>query len=623
MTEYVASTNIWGSWVGELTYDTPTTYVHVNSPNGGELFTIGSSENITWTSSGIANVKIEFSTNNGLNWSTVTASVAAGSGSYNWTVPAAASNNCLIRISDVAKDATTDQSDGVFTVSSGGLDWSEVTSGTSGDIWGIDWVDANVVWICASNGDVKKSTDGGSTWSAAGNAGEGAYSIAAISSTVAVVSLGPSSGNGKIMRTTNGGSSWTQVYTATGAWFNFVDNFDSNNLWAQSDPIGGTFHIVKSTDGGATWSLAPNPPAQPTSTVFGANGSFYRVGNTCWFGTGGSAATSANRVYKSSNGADGPWTFGTTSDEYVGTVAFSSESGNGLAGFWSSSATNKVNKTANGGTSWTSQAASIGDVFGLDYVRGTSYAWAGTSTGIWQTSNNGSSWTEDQIPPTVNSDIYVVRFFNDSDVGLAGGAGGVLLKSLLGSVVPVEFTAFTASVNEQNISLNWSTATETNNRGFEVERKTSRDWETLSFIPGRGTTSQTSTYSFYDDLAEEYYRGTVSYRLKQLDYDGSFAYSDVVNIEVDFSPKNYTLEQNYPNPFNPTTTIVYQLSADGMVKLKVFDVLGKEVASLVNEHQTAGKYSFEFDASNLSSGVYFYRLESNGFSAMKKLILLK
>jgi hypothetical protein len=624
-TEFVPSTNTWGTWVGELTFTQPTNYVLVTAPNGGELYAVGDNTNITWQSSGVSTVTIELSVNNGQSWSTIASGVSASSGSYAWTVPNNTSTTCLIRINGSLKSGTSDESNNVFTISSGGLDWVEVTSGLTGEIWGIDWVDENIVWACANEGDVILSTDGGSTWSGAGNPAQGAYSIAALSATTALVSTGPDAGNGAIYRTTDGGSSWTQVYTATGAWFNFIDNIDDNNIWAQSDPIGTIFHIVKSTDGGVTWAAASQRPSQPASDVFGANGSFYRVGNTAWFGTGGqSGATKANRVYKTDNVPDGPWTYGTLSEQFVGTVAFSSETGNGLAGFWSSSASDKVDKSSNGGSNWSSQAAAgIGDVLGLDYIRGTNYCWAATSNGIFETSNNGSTWSPNTIPPTVTGDINVVRFYQDSDVGLAGGSGGVLLKSLLGSVVPVEFTSFTANAYDRTINLNWTTATETNNSGFEVQRNIDGDWVALAFVPGQGTTTDVQAYSFNDNLDESFVKGKVSYRLKQIDFDGTFAYSEQVNVNVDLTPEAYVLHQNYPNPFNPTTVISYELPENGLVSLRVYDVLGKEVAVLANEKQNVGKYEVNFDASALSSGVYFYRLEVNGFTSMKKLLLLK
>ncbi len=492
--------------------------------------------------------------------------------------------------------------------------WFSVSSGLTGDIWGIDYVDANNVWICDANGGVARSTNGGATWIAAGNAGAGAYSVAAISSTVAVVSLGPSSGDGKIMRTTDGGTTWTQVYTASGAWFNFVDNISSTLLWSLSDPIGGNFHIVKSTDGGVTWALAPNLPTQPASTVFGANGSYYRIGNTCWFGTGGSATTSANRVYKSTNGPDGPWTFATTSVAYPGTIAFGSATGRGIAGFWSQ--TTLVNLSTDAGATWAAQTTAIGTVNGLDYVQGTSWAWAATSTGIHKTSNNGTAWVQD----LTEVNMYVVRFFGDANVGLCGGAGGKLYKSSHPIVTPVELSSFTASTSNGQVNLKWRTATETNNRIFEIERKSDNsNFVTIGFINGQGTTTQAHDYSYTDNSVNP---GIYTYRLKQVDFDGRFSFSDEVEIQV-LAPTKFELVQNFPNPFNPSTNISFSLAQAGNVRLAVYNSLGQEVSTLINEFKESGSYQVTFDAVNLSSGVYFYKLEAPNFVQIKKMMLSK
>jgi len=187
--------------------------------------------------------------------------------------------------------------------------------------------------------------------------------------------------------------------------------------------------------------------------------------------------------------------------------------------------------------------------------------------------------------------------------------------------IPVELISFIALVDLNNVTLTWSTATETNNRGFEIERKSADyNWEKIGFVNGNGTTTNISSYSYQD-------RNTVSgkyyYRLKQLDYDGSFSYSNEIEVDVNQLPTEFALHQNYPNPFNPVTTISYQLSAASNISLQLFDVLGNEVATLVNEPKEAGVYKVEFDASKLSSGVYFYKLQAGEFSFVKKLILTK
>ena len=186
-------------------------------------------------------------------------------------------------------------------------------------------------------------------------------------------------------------------------------------------------------------------------------------------------------------------------------------------------------------------------------------------------------------------------------------------------VVPVELSSFNALTKGNDVILNWQTATEINNQGFEIERNNNGEFQKVGFVPGHGTTTEIRNYSFTD---ENLTPGEYSYRLKQMDYDGTTEYSDIVEVDVN-QPIEYNLSQNYPNPFNPSTTISYTIPTDGLVTLKVYDVLGKEVATLVNEMQTAGKLNITFDASDLSSGVYYYQLVSGEFTSTKKLILMK
>ncbi len=193
--------------------------------------------------------------------------------------------------------------------------------------------------------------------------------------------------------------------------------------------------------------------------------------------------------------------------------------------------------------------------------------------------------------------------------------------------LPVELVSFTARSVSEGALLSWQTASELNNAGFNVERKMGNaDWTTLGFVRGAGTTTQAQSYSFLDRTAS----GQVQYRLKQMDFDGRFEYSPIVEINAGL-PKSFALEQNYPNPFNPTTVIAYQLPVASEVKLEVFDILGKKVATLVNGRQAAGAYSYTWNATTVASGVYFYRLQAgatNGasnatFVETKKMMLVK
>ena len=191
--------------------------------------------------------------------------------------------------------------------------------------------------------------------------------------------------------------------------------------------------------------------------------------------------------------------------------------------------------------------------------------------------------------------------------------------------VPVELTSFTASVNENNVTLNWTTATETNNLGFEIQRNSGNDFQVVGFVNGNGTTTETQVYSYTDAVTT----GAYTYRLKQVDYNGTFSYSEAIHVEVDITvPDVFALDQNYPNPFNPSTKINFSLAVDSKVSLKVFDVLGQEVANLINSSLVAGSHNVDFNAASLNSGVYFYRIDATGidgtnFTNVKKMILTK
>ena len=209
---------------------------------------------------------------------------------------------------------------------------------------------------------------------------------------------------------------------------------------------------------------------------------------------------------------------------------------------------------------------------------------------------------------------------NPSSELLAGTRDGKVVCFSGGTIaVPVELTTFTASAINGKVVLNWSTATETNNSGFQIERKSNDTWVQIGFVPGSGTTTELRSYTYTDDNV---FSGKYSYRLKQIDFSGKFEYSEIVDVEVGI-PSEYSLEQNYPNPFNPITTINYSVKEKGLVTLKIFDVLGNKVKTLVNEEKEAGKYSVKLNASQLASGVYFYSLQAGVFISTKKMVLLK
>jgi hypothetical protein len=200
-------------------------------------------------------------------------------------------------------------------------------------------------------------------------------------------------------------------------------------------------------------------------------------------------------------------------------------------------------------------------------------------------------------------------------------------------VLPVELVAFTATANRMNADLHWSTATEVNNYGFEIERRQTAQWDKVGFVSGAGTSNSPRDYSYTDNNLPA---GRYTYRLKQVDNNGAFSYHGSVEVGIGLAPQEFALSQNYPNPFNPSTKIQYSLANAAQVSLKVYNVLGLEVATLVNGRQEAGSYTVPFSAnsgntSTFASGVYFYRLEAHpkdggqagSFVSTKKLVLMK
>ena len=223
-----------------------------------------------------------------------------------------------------------------------------------------------------------------------------------------------------------------------------------------------------------------------------------------------------------------------------------------------------------------------------------------------------------QFQPTVNlTEVFQMMFT---------GNGTIYLDNIYfwNGIVPVELTSFTATVNGNDVQLIWRTATEKNNSGFHVERKSLSEFEAVGFVAGAGTTTEPMSYSYSDINLNP---GTYYYRLKQIDFDGTFEYSEAVEVDV-IAPDVYSLNQNYPNPFNPSTKITFSLAADALVSLKVFDILGQEIVTLINQNLIAGAHTHNFDAAGLNSGIYFYKLEvisttGSNFSDIKKMTLLK
>ncbi|MCS7053797.1 MAG: T9SS type A sorting domain-containing protein [Ignavibacterium sp.] len=242
-----------------------------------------------------------------------------------------------------------------------------------------------------------------------------------------------------------------------------------------------------------------------------------------------------------------------------------------------------------------------------------------TYTTIWQIVNP----TANVGPATVTTNfvanstpLRIAFFFNGNSFNFDYW---YIDDVILSYIIPVELTSFTAKAYDDKVELNWTTATEKNNLGFEIQRSSGDEFKAIGFIDGKGTTLQQNNYSFIDMDVKS---GNYKYRLKQIDFDGKFEFSKEIEVEVN-PVLIYSLEQNYPNPFNPSTLIKYSIAEDGLVKISLYNSLGEKVSTLLNKYHTAGRHQIEFNSNGFSSGVYFYSIEVNGYKSVRKMIIMK
>jgi photosystem II stability/assembly factor-like uncharacterized protein len=444
--------------------------------------------------------------------------------------------------------------------------WFQQTSGTTVDLRSVYFTDNTTGWVVGVEGTILNTTDGGENWyfQTSGTT-EGLYSVYFLDNNAGWI-VGT---NGTILKTTNGGTTWISQSLPTVVWFFGVCFTDSNIGTA----VGSFGIIVRTTNGGTVWRSQSSHTQQNKRSV-----------------------------------------------SFTDTYSFSDTNNGWVVGPYGT-----ILKTINGGINWYYQTSGT-----QEHLRGicftdTNYGTAvGRNGTILRTEDGGANWYQ-QISGTTN--LLAGVSFTDSLHGTVVGNGGTILRTTDGGgvAIPVELNFFTASTSRGRVLLTWSTATEINNLGFEIERMikdvADREWITIGFKQGCGTTTEPQEYSYVDDVSS-ITATSLSYRLKQIDYDGSYEYSEEVLVDNP-APIDYSLKQNYPNPFNPTTTIKYFIPELRFVTLKVYDVLGNEIATLVNEENSAGEYEVEFDGTGLPSGIYFYRLRSGLFVETKKMVLMK
>ncbi len=536
----------------------------------------------------------------------------------------------------------------VLRTTNSGQSWTPVTGLPTGIIfYSVRFGSDNTAYLSGANGYFFKSTDAGATWNQIG------YRFT--TNTIKDVSFadtlnGYVVGTNFLARTTDGGFTWTQQTSPFSGDINEVIAPSPDHAIAGCD--GG--NVLVTTNGGTNWNLIPTGITGTNSDILAIDFVDDNFGIAAAYN--GTVAKSTdggfNWLIISSITGYNPWDMDMV-DSLYGWVAGTGE---------------RISRTTDGGYTWQQQLAVGGlGTYGISFIDRHRGIAGGTSGNTYYTTNGGENWQVAMTKP--NNTVWGIHFVDSPVFGSLGmtacasgyvyistdgganwaqeprftiatfsdiymtdaahawivGNSGVILKYSQPANIPVELTSFTASTKQNDVILNWTTATELNNRGFQIERRNTQDenndiWNTVGFVNGFGTTTEPNSYSYIDKKLSA---GKYQYRLKQIDLDGSFEYSNIIDAAVGI-PVQFSLEQNYPNPFNPGTTISWQSPVSGWNTLKIFNSLGEEIETILNGYLEAGYHSISFFApSILTSGIYFYQLQLGNYLETKKMILIK
>ena len=529
------------------------------------------------------------------------------------------------------------------------------------------------------------SSDGGDTWSVSQltpqiipGAALSSDPVVAVDTSgnfyIITVSINDLTGSGELwlFKSTDEGETFNEVHEMA------VSAFFEDKEWAATDlsptsPYVNTMYcswtrfssnttilLIKSTDEGVTWS----DPVTVSDGSSGVQGSFPAVSSdgelyVVWrssgqirfdkstdggvtFGTDLTVSTAPSAWFPHmavdlSGGPFNNYIYVVWNDERNGDddvfLSISSDGGD----TWSSALRVNNDPVGNGKVQyWPSIAISeLGEIVILFYDTRNTQNNNIIEAYIARSTDGGASFTNELVstePSSTNIPNSDVRFGDYINIDFVGGnivpvwtderAGGFDMDIYTGQIppiVPVELISFNHRIVNGKVTLIWVTATELNNMGFEIQRSLDNNiFVTIGFVGGKGNSTTNQYYSFTDESIP----GKIYYRLKQVDFNGSYNYSQIIEVDG-VTVSTIQLQQNYPNPFNPNTTIKYQLGNDGFVNLKVFNSLGEQVAEPVNQFQKGGSHQLIFEAKDLPSGIYVYQLSSGNYTESKKMILLR
>ncbi|MBV6418825.1 MAG: Ycf48-like protein [Ignavibacteriaceae bacterium] len=454
-----------------------------------------------------------------------------------------------------------------------------------------------------TGGPLYKTTDGGLSWFGLPNFPSYAFtgSLRCVIFTDSLTGFGGGM-PARIVKTTDAGNSWYVVnrtgLTDTIGLINRIYFINPTTGWAVTTRGG----ILKTTNAGENWFAQLNAGV---NVIFR---SIHFVDSLC-----GWTANSSRRPHKTTDGGmnwiqQANLNFYNTDDVYF----TNNDTG------WVIDLFEDLNKTTNGGLSW-SLVTGINSPRNFGFFP-NKYHWLVHGFGgyVYETHDGGNTFTD------ISNDVpsAFIKFSAPLNyLGYAVGSLGLVLRYFDSTYVPVELVSFDGRIENDKIILSWQTASELNNRGFQVEKSFDKErWFNIGFVEGNGTSSESNYYFFIDN---EIASGVQFYRLKQIDYNGSFEYSKIIKINSDLTFISFRLFQNYPNPFNSSTTVVFDLPEKSLVLIKLYSITGEEVVTLVNGELDSGRYHFLIDGNNLASGVYLLRMISNDFISSKKIIMMK
>ncbi len=608
----------------------------LTAPVGGESWVGGSSHNITWTSSNVTNVKLEYTTDAGSNWTTIIASTAASAGAYSWSVSNIASTNYKVRITDASNASVTSMSASVFTVTvSNSL---TLTSPVGGESWTVATLH-NISWTSSgvTNVMIEYTTNNGTNWTtviASTSAGASLYSWTIPNTASANCKVRVSDASNSALNSISSSifaisSSYVSPFNMS-AGVTYSQNFDTLGTSATATlPYG--------------WKVAKNTA---TLQTIGAYSSTNAVSTTTYAAGNSMSSTAANGIYNFGAGVSS-----TATDRALGGISSSSASknvnmllamkNNGASAISGFTISYKVEKYRNGSNS-------AGFSVQLFYSStGDSTTWINAGSGFkssFAADANSSGFTSApgdsslienktlSVSVAAGASFYLAWNYSVTSGTTFSSAQALGIDNVsitaLDNNFPVELTAFTSEVSGNNVVLDWNTATEQNTAYFEVQKTSAvNPWHTIGLVRANGYSNSPKNYSFVDKNLSA---GDYKYRLRIVDNDGLVEFSPEVGAQIN-PVSNYVLMQNYPNPFNPTTVIGISLPAASTIRLELYSAVGEKIADLINRTVEAGYISYQLNMNTfgLTTGTYFYKLSGNdnisgkSFHAVKKLVYIK